>query len=162
MTSQVFDIKTNQEWEQIGFIDGLVVKNFDKQEAINILCDNYRYISEYVRNTPDIDYESSFLYLPIFRRIYQSMIERLASHKRRDEIPLLFYTEYLCDWRYIIEQVDNNFHQINKSLYNLYVDSQAETCLLISQSICNRNNDLICNNFDLIVRDIKISKIVES
>lgn len=140
-----------------GLADNLIVKNFNKEEAKQILIDNYINIYNYVNSNPNIPDEVTFIYLPAFRRVYQDMLERLSTHERRNEITLKSYTEFLCDHVYIIEQINDNFKPIYDSISKLNIDSQAETLRLITSSISSRNHDLIRNHFDTIVRHHKMN-----
>ena len=87
------------------------------------------------------------------------MLERLSSHTQRDEVSLRSYTRILCDWKSIVDSVDDNFYNIYTPLSSLFIGAQAETCSLISQSISNKIIDVIRNNFQVIIREHKIDLI---
>lgn len=157
-SSRVFNHDgTDLYWLNIGFIDGIAYKPFDKEEVVSILCDAYRGISDYVNSNKDIDREKAFLYLPIYRRIFQSTIGFI----RDGVVPLKSYIDYLCDWKDIISFVDHTFDKVYSGLSILPdMDTQAETCYIISQSFCNRNGDLIRNHKEMIIRGARIESII--
>lgn len=159
-----FKCYSNSDWSKIGFLDGLKVGKFDLSECQSILCHNYRWIVDYVNSLSSYDYDRAYLYLPIFRRVYGKMLDMLNDFNYQSEdknLSLLEYSKVFCDPKFIIDYIDLHFDNLNVAIGNLdFVDSQLESCALISNSISVRNLDLFKNNFNIILREHKINLIV--
>jgi len=158
ISSSVFNHDgTDLYWVNVGFTDGLTHKIFSIEEVVSIICDKFRSISDYVNSNKDIDREKAFLYLPIYRRVFQSTIESIKD----SFVPLKFCIDYLCDWKDIVSFVDYTFDKVYSGLSILPdIDTQAETCYIISNSLSNRNGNLIRNHKEMIIRGARIESII--